>query len=51
MNKSRLFVVVLIGVLIAAFFAFGLDRYFTVEFFKSQQAAIDIVEIYHGFQY
>ena len=41
MNKSRLFVVVLIGVLIAAFFAFGLDRYFTVEFFKSQQAAID----------
>jgi pyruvate/2-oxoglutarate dehydrogenase complex dihydrolipoamide dehydrogenase (E3) component/uncharacterized membrane protein YdjX (TVP38/TMEM64 family) len=41
MNKSRLFVVLLIGVLIAAFFAFGLDRYFTVEFFKSQQAAID----------
>ena len=27
--------------LVAAFFAFGLDRYFTLDFFKAQQAAID----------
>ena len=41
MNKSRLFVVLLIAGLIAVFFAFGLDRYFSLEYFKSQQAAIE----------
>ncbi|MGH8633439.1 MAG: pyridine nucleotide-disulfide oxidoreductase, partial [Burkholderiales bacterium] len=41
MNKSRLFVVLLIAALIAAFFAFGLDRYFTFEFFKNRQLEIE----------
>jgi len=41
MKRGRLTLVVVIAVLIAAFFAFGLDRYFTLEFFRSQQAAID----------
>ena len=41
MKRGRLTLVVVIVALIAAFFAFGLDRYFTFEFFKSQQAAID----------
>ncbi len=41
MKRGRLALVVAIVALIVAFFAFGLDRYFTLEFFKSQQAAID----------
>jgi pyruvate/2-oxoglutarate dehydrogenase complex dihydrolipoamide dehydrogenase (E3) component/uncharacterized membrane protein YdjX (TVP38/TMEM64 family) len=41
MSKSRWFVLVLIAALIAAFFGFGLDRYFTLEFFRSQQATVD----------
>jgi len=41
MNRGRLALVVVIVALIAAFFAFGLNRYFTFEFFKAQQAAID----------
>jgi pyruvate/2-oxoglutarate dehydrogenase complex dihydrolipoamide dehydrogenase (E3) component/uncharacterized membrane protein YdjX (TVP38/TMEM64 family) len=41
MNKSRLLVLAAIVALIAAFFALDLDRYFTLEFFRSQQAAID----------
>jgi uncharacterized membrane protein YdjX (TVP38/TMEM64 family) len=41
MKRGRLALVVVIVALIAAFFTFGLDRYFTFEFFKSQQAAID----------
>src|SRR3990172_11619718 len=41
MKRGRFTLVVVIVALIAAFFAFGLDRYFTFEFFKSQQAAID----------
>ena len=40
MNKKRLLLVAVIVALIAAFFAFGLHRYVSVEFFKSQQAAI-----------
>jgi pyruvate/2-oxoglutarate dehydrogenase complex dihydrolipoamide dehydrogenase (E3) component/uncharacterized membrane protein YdjX (TVP38/TMEM64 family) len=40
MKKSQLFLVVAIAVVVAAFFAFGLHRYFSLEFFKSQQAAI-----------
>ena len=41
MKRGRIALVVVLAVLIAAFFAFGLDRYFTLDFFKSQQAAID----------
>ncbi len=41
MKKNRLLVVAVIAALIAAFFAFDLDRYFTLEFFRSQQQAID----------
>jgi len=41
MNRSRLLVLLAIAVLVAAFFAFGLDRYFTFEFFKSRQLEID----------
>ena len=41
MNKSRLLVVIGIIVLVAAFFLLDLARYFSLEFFKSQQAAID----------
>jgi pyruvate/2-oxoglutarate dehydrogenase complex dihydrolipoamide dehydrogenase (E3) component/uncharacterized membrane protein YdjX (TVP38/TMEM64 family) len=41
MNRSRWFVLVLIAASITAFFGLGLDRYFTLEFFRSQQAAVD----------
>ena len=41
MNRRRLLVLVVIAAAIAAFFALGFDRYFTIEFFRSQQAAID----------
>ncbi len=41
MKKNRVLLMVIIAVLIAAFFAFDLNRYFTLDFFKSQQAAID----------
>jgi pyruvate/2-oxoglutarate dehydrogenase complex dihydrolipoamide dehydrogenase (E3) component/uncharacterized membrane protein YdjX (TVP38/TMEM64 family) len=41
MNKGRLLALVLIAALVAAFFAFDLRQYFTLEFFRSQQAAID----------
>jgi len=41
MKRGRIALVVVLAVLIAAFFAFDLHRYFTFEFFKSQQAAID----------
>jgi pyruvate/2-oxoglutarate dehydrogenase complex dihydrolipoamide dehydrogenase (E3) component/uncharacterized membrane protein YdjX (TVP38/TMEM64 family) len=40
MNKKRLLLVAVLAVLIAAFFAFGLHRYFSLDFFKSQQEAI-----------
>src|SRR3970282_345457 len=41
MKRGRLAVVVVIVALVAAFFAFGLDRYFTFEFFRSRQLEID----------
>ena len=40
MNKSKVLIIVVIGALIAAFFALDLGHYFTLEYFKSQQAAI-----------
>ena len=41
MGKSRLALAAALTALIAAFFAFDLHRYFTLDFFRSQQAAID----------
>ncbi|HEY7742176.1 MAG TPA: FAD-dependent oxidoreductase [Burkholderiales bacterium] len=41
MNKGRLLVLLLIAALIAAFFAFGLERYVTFEFFKNRQLEIE----------
>jgi pyruvate/2-oxoglutarate dehydrogenase complex dihydrolipoamide dehydrogenase (E3) component/uncharacterized membrane protein YdjX (TVP38/TMEM64 family) len=40
-NKGRLALVAALTALLAVFFAFDLHRYFTLEFFQSQQAAID----------
>jgi dihydrolipoamide dehydrogenase len=40
MNKGKLLIIVIVGVSIAAFFAFDLGHFFTLEYFKSQQAAI-----------
>jgi pyruvate/2-oxoglutarate dehydrogenase complex dihydrolipoamide dehydrogenase (E3) component/uncharacterized membrane protein YdjX (TVP38/TMEM64 family) len=39
--KSRWLLALLLGVLLAVYFAFGLARYFSLDYFKSQQAAID----------
>lgn len=41
MKRSRLLFLVVFAALIAAFFAFDLGRYLTLDFFRSQQAAID----------
>jgi dihydrolipoamide dehydrogenase len=41
MNKKKLILVVIIVALVAAYFAFGLGRYLTLDYLKSQQAAID----------
>ncbi len=41
MSKSRLVLLIVIAALIAAFFALDLQRYFSLDFFKQQQAAID----------
>jgi pyruvate/2-oxoglutarate dehydrogenase complex dihydrolipoamide dehydrogenase (E3) component/uncharacterized membrane protein YdjX (TVP38/TMEM64 family) len=41
MNKSKLLIVAAIVVAIVAFFAFDFDQYLTLDYFKSQQAAID----------
>jgi len=41
MKKGRLLLLLLIAALVAAFFAFDLDRYFTVEFFKNRQLEIE----------
>lgn len=40
MKARRLLLLAAIAALFAAFFAFGLHRYFTLDFFRSQQAAI-----------
>ena len=40
MTRSRLLLLVAVGAAIVAFFAFDLQRFFTLEYFKSQQAAI-----------
>jgi pyruvate/2-oxoglutarate dehydrogenase complex dihydrolipoamide dehydrogenase (E3) component/uncharacterized membrane protein YdjX (TVP38/TMEM64 family) len=41
MSKGRLVVLVALAALIAAFFVFDLKTYFSLEYFKQQQAAID----------
>src|SRR5512134_1592003 len=41
MSKGRLIAVIAIAALIAAFFYFDLGSYFSLDFFKAQQAAID----------
>jgi pyruvate/2-oxoglutarate dehydrogenase complex dihydrolipoamide dehydrogenase (E3) component/uncharacterized membrane protein YdjX (TVP38/TMEM64 family) len=39
--KSRWLLALLLAVLLAVYFAFDLSRYFSLDYFKSQQAAID----------
>jgi pyruvate/2-oxoglutarate dehydrogenase complex dihydrolipoamide dehydrogenase (E3) component/uncharacterized membrane protein YdjX (TVP38/TMEM64 family) len=41
MNKNKYLIIIILAAVIIAFFALGLDRYFTLDFFKSQQTAID----------
>src|SRR5574341_1212928 len=41
MTRGRIALVVALAALVVAFFAFGLDRYFTFEFFKSRQLEIE----------
>ncbi len=41
MNKGKLLVLVVIVGLVAAFFAFDLRQYFSIEYFQSQRAAIE----------
>ncbi len=41
MSKSKLLILVVIAALIAAFFMLDLGRYFSLDYFKSQQAAIN----------
>jgi len=40
MKRGRLALIAVVAALIVVFFAFDFDRYFTLEYFKSQQAAI-----------
>ena len=40
MNKGKLFVAIVIAALIAAFFAFDLKRYVSMEYFEAQRSAI-----------
>ena len=41
MKKGRILLLVAIAALVAAFFAFDVGRYFSTDFFRSQQVAID----------
>ncbi|MGH8698205.1 MAG: TVP38/TMEM64 family protein, partial [Burkholderiales bacterium] len=41
MSKGRIVVLVVIAALVAAFFVFDLGQYFSLDYFKQQQAAID----------
>ena len=40
MQRRKLLLIAVVAVLIGAFFAFDLGHYFTLGYFKSQQAAI-----------
>ncbi len=50
MSKSKIFVALIVIALIAAFFIFDLGRYFSLDYFKSQQAAIDAYYSAHPFE-
>ncbi len=50
MSKSRVVLLIVLVALIAAFFAFDLKQYFTLEYFKPQQAAIDAYYQAHPLQ-
>ncbi len=50
MTKARILILAAIITLIAAFFALDLGRYFTLDFIKSQQAAIDTFYSAHPWQ-
>lgn len=50
MNKGKLLLLVVVAALIAAFFVFDLGRYLSLDFFKSQQAAIDAYYQSHPWQ-
>lgn len=41
MNTRKLILVLVVATLVAGFFVFDLEQYFTLEFFKSQREAID----------
>ncbi len=41
MKKSRIIVVVLVAALVAAYFAFDLGRFLSIDYFKGQQSAIE----------
>jgi dihydrolipoamide dehydrogenase len=41
MSKGKIAVLVVLGAVVVAFFAFDLKQYFTVEYFQSQRAAIE----------
>jgi pyruvate/2-oxoglutarate dehydrogenase complex dihydrolipoamide dehydrogenase (E3) component/uncharacterized membrane protein YdjX (TVP38/TMEM64 family) len=41
MSKGRIAILVLLAALVAAFFAFDLKQYFSIEYFQSQRAAIE----------
>jgi pyruvate/2-oxoglutarate dehydrogenase complex dihydrolipoamide dehydrogenase (E3) component/uncharacterized membrane protein YdjX (TVP38/TMEM64 family) len=50
MTRKRALLLAAVVILIAAFFAFRLDRYFNIEFFKAQQATIDAYYRAHPFR-
>jgi dihydrolipoamide dehydrogenase len=50
MTRTRIALLVVLVVLVAAFFAFDLGRFFSLEWFKSQHAAIDAFYRAHPWQ-
>jgi pyruvate/2-oxoglutarate dehydrogenase complex dihydrolipoamide dehydrogenase (E3) component/uncharacterized membrane protein YdjX (TVP38/TMEM64 family) len=47
MNSHKLLLILTLAALIGAFFAFDLGRYFSLDYFKSQQAVIDAYRAAH----
>ena len=47
MNPRKLLLLLVIAVLASAFFAIDLGRYFSLDYFKSQQAAIEAYRAAH----
>ncbi|HXV08164.1 MAG TPA: FAD-dependent oxidoreductase [Burkholderiales bacterium] len=50
MTRSRLALLLVLAALVAAFFVFDLGRFFSLEWFKSQQAAIEAFHRNHPWQ-